>query len=143
MTRKRAAALLSALAMTLAGCAQKGPALPPDPPSGILERSPRQPWGDAVGARVGGLAGHVHDQLHDRYGAVRETGFIGRDPALIAGLEQWYAERLAKGWKPAPVDLPAGEHAFAFATESRAIALAWLDPLPDGRIPVVLMRYGE
>ena len=82
-------------------------------------------------------------ELHDRHGAVRETPYIARDVAAVAALEGWYRARLGDGWSPKPLSLPPEEHGFAFTARDRALAIAWLDPLPDGRVPVITMRYGD
>lgn len=142
-------ALLSAV--PLAGCSG-GAAVPdaPVPPAAVLEQPERQYWGDAVAVQMGRMAGRVHDRLYERHGRSRERererGQLGRDPAAVAGLEGWYAARLT-GWKRVSLSLPPGEHGFAFENGDgrkggRALALAWLDPMPDGRVPAVTMRYG-
>jgi hypothetical protein len=114
---------------------------PVPPPPSTLEKPARQPWGDAVGARVGGLAGHIHNQLRDDYGVVRETHYVARDAVAVAGLEGWYGARFGKDWQRKQVSLPPEEHGFARVSGKRAFAVGWLDPLPDGRVPVVTLAY--
>jgi hypothetical protein len=145
MRRRFAAATLVALAaaLTLACSSGDAPRTAPEPPTEVLERPARLPWGDTIAARVGTLSAHIHDQLQGSYGAVVERHYVGRDPAAVAGLEQWYSSRLQAGWKREPLSLAPEEHGFAFMAGKRALAVGWLDRLPDGRIPVVLMRYGE
>ena len=130
--------------ITLHGCSVSTPVTaPPEPPAAAMEKPARIPWGDVTGARVGHLASRVHRQLHDPYGGVRETLFVARDVATVAALEGWYRERLGEGWTPKRLSFLPEEHGFAFVAGDRAFAVAWLDPFPDGRVPVLTMRYGE
>jgi outer membrane murein-binding lipoprotein Lpp len=140
-SRLLATALAAAMLPGCSNGAASGPV--PEPPATVLAPAERAPWGDTVAARVGGLAAHIHDQLHDRHGTVRETPYVARNPAAAAGLRAWYRERLGEEWTAKPLSLPPEEHGFAFTAGDRALAVGWLDPLPDGRVPAITMRYGE
>ncbi len=128
-----------ALALALAACGTPA-AAPPDPPA-TIERLGRAPWGGAAVGRVAGLAAHIHDQLRERHGAADETPYAARSTVDAAALRLWYGEQLGDGWSPQPLALTSPEHGFAFVGGKRALAVGWLDPLPDGRVPVLVMRY--
>ena len=141
MSRRLFIALLT---VAVAGCsADPTVTAVPEPPAATLKRAPQSPWSGAVAARVGSLAGHIHAQLHPRYGPVREMPYVGRDVAALGRLQRWYRAHLGAGWQLKPLSLPPEEHGFAFVAGDRALAVGWLDQLPDGRVPVVTMRYGD
>lgn len=135
--------LIAVATAVVAGCSSESPKPVPEPPATVLTRPERSPWGDQVAARVGRLANHVEQVMADRYGTVAETGYVGSDPAAVAGLEEWYRTQLGKGWSPVPIRMMPGEHGFGFANGARAVVVGWIDPLPDGRVPVTVFSYGE
>ena len=130
------------LVLMLSGCFDDAVTPPPEPPA-TIERLSRLPWGDRSAAAVNRLAGHIHDQMRAEYGRVRETYYVARDPAEVAALQGWYRLGLGEAWLPRPLSPLPEENSFAFTAGRHALAVGWLSQLPDGRVPVVVMRYGD
>lgn len=140
MTARLGAVLLAAMA--IAGCTPAATQPAPDPPAAIVEQPARRAWGDTIAGRIGGLASHIHNQLHERYGAPRERGMLGRDAAAVAGLRDWYRARLGPEWEPLTLSDMPGERVFGFVAGKRVLVVGWIDAMPDGRVPMLVMRYG-
>lgn len=116
----------------------------PDPPATLIQPD-EYAWGDATASRDERMARHVTNRLGERFGQARELHYVAPDPQTVRYLEQWYLTRLGAGWTP--LDLAGtfgpGEAGFGFARGDHAIVAAWLQPQPDGRVPVTFFRYGQ